>query len=237
VETERRSLAMDIFGGSTSEILGPLLLLLLRRGLPTTLQLSALAFCASVIIGFLLGLLRFHKVPIVRWPVSLYVDTMRGLPFIMILFIVYHIIPLLVEFKITEMTAALCALVMHEGAYFTEIIRASLDSIPKHQAEASKALGFNYFQRMRYVILPQAVRLTLPPAASETVLLIKNTAVVSVIGLMELTRIGRVQMQTNLQPFLTFAIVGVIYFMVCYPMLRLSTWLEEKIAKGIRQST
>jgi len=207
---------MDIFGGSTSEILGPLLLLLLRRGLPTTLQLSALAFCASVIIGFLLGLLRFHKVPIVRWPVSLYVDTMRGLPL---------------------MTAALCALVMHEGAYFTEIIRASLDSIPKHQAEASKALGFNYFQRMRYVILPQAVRLTLPPAASETVLLIKNTAVVSVIGLMELTRIGRVQMQTNLQPFLTFAIVGVIYFMVCYPMLRLSTWLEEKIAKGIRQST
>ena len=234
MEEERWSVGMDAFGGTVGEILGPLVLLLLKRGLPTTLELSVIALCTSILVGFLLGVVKFHRLRFIRWPVAIYVDIMRGLPFIMILFIVYHIMPLLIAFRITEMTAAVSALVLHEGAYFTEIIRSSLDSIPKHQTEASKALGFNYFQRMRYVILPQAVRLTLPPAAGESVLLIKNTAVVSVIGLMELTRIGRVQMQTNLQPFLTFAVIGAFYFAICYPMLRLSTWLEGRVAGRLR---
>jgi polar amino acid transport system permease protein len=227
----------EVFGGTLKEILGPLVLLLLRQGLPTTLQLSLIALCLAVGLGFFLGLIRFERVFGLKSVIGVYVDLMRGLPFLMVLFIVYHLVPLFVPFRMTEMLAAICALLAHEAAYFTEIVRGSLTAIPKSQTEASKALGFNYFQRMLYIILPQAVRLALPPAAGETVLLIKNTSVVSIIGLMELTRIGRVQMQTNLRPFLTFALVGAFYFAICYPLLHLSGWLEDRVAKKVATSS
>lgn len=223
----------DVFGGTFNQIFGPLVLLLLRKGLPTTLQISTFTLCLAVTLGFFLGLIRFERIVILKSLIGLYVDLMRGLPFLMVLFVVYHIVPLFVAFRITEMLAAIGALVLHETAYFTEIVRGSLNALPKTQTEAAKALGFNYFQRMRYILLPQAIRLALPPTAGETVLLIKNTSVVSIIGLMELTRIGRAQMQTNLKPFLTFALVGAFYFSICYPMLHLSVWLEDKVAKKI----
>jgi polar amino acid transport system permease protein len=216
----------EVFGGTLKEILGPLVLLLLRQGLPTTLQLSLTVLCLAVGLGFILGLIRFERVFGLNSVIGAYVDLMRGLPFLMVLFIVYHVVPLFVPYRMTEMLAAI-----------TEIVRGSLTAIPKSQTEASKALGFNYFQRMQYIILPQAIRLALPPAAGETVLLIKNTSVVSIIGLMELTRIGRVQMQTNLRPFLTFALVGAFYFAICYPMLHLSGWLEDKVAKKVSISS
>ena len=225
---------MDIFGGTLEEIFGPLVLLLLKRGLPTTLEISVISLCLALVLGSVLGLIRFQRIPGLKWLIAFYLNVMRGLPFLMVLFIIYYIMPLFLAFRITAMLAAIIALVLHEAAYFTEIVRASLDAIPKTQFEGSKSLGFNYFQRMWYVILPQAIRLTLPPAAGETVLLIKNTAVVSVIGIMELTRTGRVQMQTNLKPLLTFALISAFYFAICYPMLRLSIWLEDRVAKRVR---
>lgn len=225
---------MQLFGGDPKDIfIG--LLPLLANGLYITLRISLISLGFSIVVGLLFGIIRYSKVLLVHWGIGGYVDLMRGLPFLIILYSVYFIGPLFVNFRLREMQAAVLALVLHEGAYFTEIVRGSLESIPKSQTEAAKALGLNYFQRMRYVLLPQMIRIALPPVAGEVVLLIKHTSVVSLIGVIELTRIGRAQMQTNLQPLLTFALVGIFYFIICYPMLRLSLWLEKK-TKGVFQS-
>jgi polar amino acid transport system permease protein len=224
---------MEQFGGDALVITRNLFFLYLTKGLPVTIYISLLGFLTAMLVGFVIGLTRFLRVPILRNFFQAYVDGMRGLPFLMVLYFLFHVLPFF-DIRLTAFATAVLALTLHTGAYISEIVRGSLLAIPKPQHESAQSLALSLRQRLQYIIIPQAVSLSLPPLAGQSVLHIKDTSVVSIIALTELTRVGRIQMQTNGQPLLTYAILAAFYFALCYPVLRLSIGLEERIARRFR---
>jgi polar amino acid transport system permease protein len=224
---------MEQSGGDLLIITRDLFFLYFTKGLPISIYLSLFGFVTAMIVGFIVGLIRFLRIPVLRNLLQVYVEGMRGLPFLMILYFLFYILPFF-DIRLTSFETAVLALTMHTGAYISEIVRGSLLAIPKTQHESAQSLALSIRQRLQYVIIPQAVSLSLPPLAGQIVLHIKDTSVVSIIALTELTRIGRIQMQTNGQPLLTYAILAVFYFALCYPVLKLSISLERQIAKKFR---
>ncbi len=224
---------MEQSGGDLLIITRDLFFLYFTKGLPISIYLSLFGFVTAMIVGFIVGLIRFLRIPVLRNLLQVYVEGMRGLPFLMILYFLFYILPFF-DIRLTSFETAVLALTLHTGAYISEIVRGSLLAIPKTQHESAQSLALSIRQRLQYVIIPQAVSLSLPPLAGQIVLHIKDTSVVSIIALTELTRIGRIQMQTNGQPLLTYAILAVFYFALCYPVLKLSISLERRIAKKLR---
>ncbi|MBW1766305.1 MAG: amino acid ABC transporter permease [Deltaproteobacteria bacterium] len=224
---------MEQSGGDLLLITRDLFFLYFTKGLPVSIYLSLLGFVTAMLVGFIVGLIRFLRVPVLRNLLQVYVEGMRGLPFLMILYFLFYVMPFF-DIRLTAFQTAVLALTMHTGAYISEIVRGSLLAIPKEQHESAQSLALSVRQRLQYVIIPQAVSLSLPPLAGQIVLHIKDTSLVSIIALTELTRIGRIQMQTNGQPLLTYAILAVFYFALCYPVLKLSISLEGRIAKKFR---
>lgn len=205
-----------------------LTLLLAQKGLPVTLAIALAGFACAVVLGGIVGIIRFLNIPFLSQCLRGYVDAMRGLPFLMILFFLFYVMPFF-GLRMSAMTTAVLALALHTGAYVSEIVRGALSAIPRVQHEAATALAMTTWQRMKYVIIPQAMQLTLPPLAGQAVLHIKDTSVVSVIALIELTRVARVQMQSNMAPLATFAVLSVFYILLCYPVLRLAARLEQRL--------
>ncbi len=203
--------------------------LILREGVPVTLSLAVIGYVLAMLIGGCVGLVRFLRMPVLSQLLRGYVDCMRGLPFLMIVFFLYYVLPFF-SIRLDAFETAVLALSLHSGAYLSEIVRGSLEAIPFGQHEAAKALALSPAKRLRYVIAPQAVRIALPPMAGQSVLHIKDTSVVSIIALTEMTRVARVQMQSNMEPLVTFAVLAVMYFAVCYPVLRYASGLEQKLA-------
>jgi His/Glu/Gln/Arg/opine family amino acid ABC transporter permease subunit len=201
---------------------------LLSEGFAVTIYLSLLGLLFSLLVGLVIGTIRYLRIPIINWLAVAYIDLFRGLPFLLVLYIIFYLLPFVFGLMLPKLTTAVLCLTLHTGAYFAEIVRGSLDSVTKGQTEAALSLGLSNFQRLRYVVFPQAYKISLPPLAGQTVLLIKYTSQVSLIGIMEVTRVGKVHMQVNHRPFLTFALVAIFYFSFCYPMVRLSDWLETR---------
>jgi len=150
-------------------------------------------------------------------------------PFLVHIFIIYFILPE-VGIQLDPFPAATIALTIYAGAYISEIVAAGILSVPKGQWEAATAYGLNPFQRLRYVIFPQAIRVILPPLVGEYVLLVKDSSIVSVIGLTDVTRVGWLTVQRIPEGLMVFGLVGILYFVVCYPMIHLSHYLEEKVS-------
>ncbi len=211
------------FWGVSAKIL-PILL----RGFANTLSYYAWSLLIGLMIGAVLGLISSSRLRVVRYPIIVYIYIMRGLPFLIILFVIYHVLPYFgVTFSATY--AGILALSIHSGAYYTEIIRGGIESIHTSQREAAIALGLSYFHRMLYVIVPQAMRLILPPLAGQMVLHFKDTAVLSLIAVPDVTTVGRQVMQANRQPFIVFGWVAAFYAAICYPMLKLALLLENRL--------
>ena len=126
-------------------------------------------------------------------------------------------------------TAASLALTLFTSAYLCEIWRGCIDSLPKGQWEASRTLGLNYFQTMRYVIVPQSIRVATAPTVGFSVQVVKNTALASIIGFVELTKAGTMLNNATFEPFKVFALVALFYFAICYPLTRYSKYLERKL--------
>ncbi|MBW1912783.1 MAG: amino acid ABC transporter permease, partial [Deltaproteobacteria bacterium] len=187
---------MEQSGGDLLLITRDLFFLYFTKGLPVSIYLSLLGFVTAMLVGFIVGLIRFLRVPVLRNLLQVYVEGMRGLPFLMILYFLFYVMPFF-DIRLTAFQTAVLALTMHTGAYISEIVRGSLLAIPKEQHESAQSLALSVRQRLQYVIIPQAVSLSLPPLAGQIVLHIKDTSLVSIIALTELTRIGRIQMQTN----------------------------------------
>lgn len=202
----------------------------LLRGLVWTIYLSALALVLSLVLGFVGGLVRHARIPVLDQLLGLWVTLVRGTPFLLVLFIIFYVIPSF-GVRLEAFEAGVLGLVIHEGAYMMEIVRGALAAIDKGQHEAAKALGLNYFQRMRFVIIPQAVRGMLPPTAGQTVLLIKATSIVSLIGITEVTRVGQQFTQRGDSPFVIFGMVALFYFAICYPLVYLSEVLERRMSE------
>lgn len=200
----------------------------LLMALRWTVVLSLIAFVGGGIVGLLLLVLRIAKVPGAGRGVALYVQLFQGTPLLMQLFLTYFGLALL-GFDTSAMGSAALCLTLYTSAYLTEIWRGCVNSVPKGQWEASASLAMNFREQLVHVVLPQASRIAIAPTVGFLVQVIKGTALASVIGFIELTKAGQMIANATYQPFLVYACVGLLYFVLCYPISLASRRLEKKL--------
>lgn len=160
---------------------------------------------------------------------SIYVTVFRGTPFLIQLYVVYFVLP---SFGITLniLQAGIGTLAFNSGAYISEIVRAGIEAIPKEQTEAALSLGMTPFLKMKLIILPQVVRIVIPPLVGQLILLIKDTSVISLIGIFDLIKVGReLAIASGDNPIVIYGLVAIFYFVICYPLYYLSIGIEKKL--------
>lgn len=207
------------------------MLRMLGQGALETLKLLPLCIVFSMAGGTMLGVIQSGRLPGVNQVISLFVLGMRGTPPLIVLFLVFYTANLQSEFL-----SAVLALSIYHTAYVTEIVRGGIASIPKGQFEAARSLALSTSQVMRKVILPQIWRQVLPALAGQYIILVKDTALVSVIGVREILWAGRQIMQLTYNPFLPYFLIGVFFYAVCYSLERLSLIAERKAKTYISMS-
>jgi len=204
-------------------------LLALLKATQWTIVLSLVAFSGGGILGMLLTIMRISKSRVLREIAKFYIAFFQGTPLLMQLFLIFFGIPIVLGFDVPAFVSASVALILYASAYVADIWRGSVESIPKGQWEAGTSLGLSWLQQFRYTILPQAIKVSIPPTIGFLVQVIKNTSLTSIIGYVELTRQGQILNNVTFKPFLIFSMVGVIYFIVCYPLSRYSKGLERRL--------
>lgn len=199
------------------------------KGLWMTSQIAFISLLSCTLIGFILGIFRSGKNIFLKRVIGIYVSFVRGTPFVVQIFIVFFILP---EWgiQLDAFSAALLAMAIMGSGFICEIVAGGIASIPAGQWEAAASSGLTLFQQLKLVIVPQAMKVILPPLVGQYVLLIKDTSVVSVIGVMELTHVGWVTVVRIPEGLMVFSLVGLLYFVISYPLILLSNYLEQKMA-------
>lgn len=200
----------------------------LLEGLQITLYIFFIAIIIGFLIGLLMALLRLSPFKILNWIAKIFVDAIRGTPFIVQLFFIYFGLNSFEYLSMDNTTAGIVTVAINAGAYFSEIIRAGIQSIDKGQTEAARSLGLNSTQNMRYIILPQAFRRMLPTFTNQAIISLKDTSLLSVIGVADLTQEGRIQASATFQAFEIYLLLGIIYFIVIYLLSMLASFVERK---------
>ena len=193
-----------------------------------TIALSLIAFVSGGVVGLLLLFARISGVRLLQRFVFFYVEFFQGTPLLMQMFMLFFGVALF-GVEISPWTAASLALTLWTSAFLTEIWRGCVKSVPLGQWDAGDSLGFTFVDLMRYVILPQALRIAVPPTVGFMVQVVKGTALASIIGFVELTRAGTMINNATFRPFLVYSIVGLIYFALCYPLSLLAKSLERRL--------
>lgn len=202
-------------------------------GLKWTVVLSGVGFVCGGIAGLGVALARASGIPLLERVTAGYIAVFQGTPLLMQLFVVYYGLAL-VGLMLDSWVAVAIGLTLHASAYLGEIWRGSIEAVPRGQTEAAKALSLRYVSRMRDVILPQALRISLPATVGFLVQLIKGTSLASIVGFTELTRAGNIISNQIFQPLTVFGIVGALYFLMCCPLTILGARLERKFAASAR---
>ena len=202
---------------------------LLLEGLWLTLVLSVVSIAIALVLGALFGLMRVSRNIVLRGIGTAYVDVFRGTPLLVQAFFIYFGIPAAAGFQMSAFTAGIITLSLNAGAYMAEIVRGGILSVDKGQMEAARSLGIGYLPAMRKVVMPQAVRTMIPSYINQFVITLKDTSILSVIGIAELTQTGRIIIARNFQSFQMWLIIGVIYFVVIMALTKLSDRLEKRI--------
>ena len=200
----------------------------LMDGLKVTLYIFLIAIVLGFIIGLIVALFRLSPFKILNWIARIFVDAIRGTPFIVQLFFIYFGLNSLGFFSMDNTTAGIVTVAINAGAYFSEIIRAGIQSIDRGQTEAARSLGLNATQNMRFIILPQAFRRMLPTITNQAIISLKDTSLLSVIGIADLTQEGRIQASQTFEAFTIYLTLGVIYFIVIYLLSLLASFVERK---------
>jgi glutamine transport system permease protein len=201
---------------------------ILLKGLQVTLYIFLIAILLGFSIGLVIALLRLAPLKILNWIAKAYVDAIRGTPFIVQLFFIYFGINSLQFISLNSTTAGIITVAINAGAYFAEIIRAGIQSIDKGQTEAARSIGFTSAQTMRYIVLPQAFRRMLPTITNQSIISLKDTSLLSVIGIADLTQQGQIQASATFEAFKIWLAVGVIYFIIIYLLTLLANFVERR---------
>jgi His/Glu/Gln/Arg/opine family amino acid ABC transporter permease subunit len=192
-----------------------------------TLRLAIPAIVLGFLLGIVVGLARLAPRRWVRLPATVYVEFFRGVPLVMIIFWFWFIIPQLLRLPIPEYGVALTAFVVFEAAYFGEIVRAGVQSVPRGQVEAATALGLSGAQAMRFVVLPQALRNMVPSLVTQMIVLFKDTSLASIIGYVDLTKAAQIVNNREIRPFQLYLFIAVIYWIFTYSMSRAARRFER----------
>lgn len=205
----------------------------LMQGCLWTIGLSLLAFAGGSVVGLATALARVSRSKLLNWTALAYVQLIQGTPLLVVMFLSYFGLSV-IGLDLPAVVAAGLSMAVYVGAYLGEIWRGSIRAVPRTQWEAAECLALSWSQRMRLVILPQALRIATPPTVGFMVQIIKNTSLASVIGFVELSRAGQVVNNSLFQPFLIFTLVALFYFALCYPLSLWSRSLERKLNVGRR---
>jgi polar amino acid transport system permease protein len=196
-----------------------------------TVLLSLIAFAGGALVGLPIALMRVSPNRALRIAAGGYIQLIQGTPLLILLFLTYFGLGIL-GYKLAPLVAAGMALTLYAAAFLGEIWRGCIEAVPRTQWEASDCLGLNRFQQYAYVVLPQAVRIAIPPTVGFMVQIVKNTSLASVVGFVELTRAGQIVNNSTFEPFIIFCIVAAIYFAMCYPLSLASRFLERRANAG-----
>lgn len=200
----------------------------LMKGLQVTLYIFVVAIILGFVIGLIMALMRLAPLKILNWIAKIFIDAVRGTPILVQLFFIYFGLNSLEWISFDKTTAGIITIAINAGAYFAEIIRAGIQSIDKGQTEAARSVGLTNVQTMRYIILPQAFRRMLPTITSQSIISLKDTSLLSIIGIADLTQRGGVQIAATYEAFKIWLVVGIIYFIIIYLLSMLGNFLERR---------
>lgn len=206
---------------------------LLLSGTVVTIEVSVLTLLIATILGTFLALARMSKAKALRGPASVYIWIMRGIPQLLVLFFIYYAAPSF-GLRLPAFVAAVIGMSLNSIAYNAEIIRAGIESIPHAQTESARAVGMSYPQTMWRIILPQATRVIIPPYINNAILLVKNTALVSVITVPDLMLNAQQVVSSTYRSFEILGTAGVIYLALTSVLMVAQRWSEKRYAYYVR---
>jgi|SRR5579863_533682 len=219
---------------SSGHFLGYLVLLL--KGALVTLELSLIGLAIGSAVGVVLGLMRRSRFGPLKVMALLYIESIRSTPFVILLFFIYYALPLALNIDISPYLAAIAALSLHCSAYMAEVVRSGIDAVVKGQWEAAYALGLNYPRVLRLVILPQAVRIMIPPTIGVYISTLKESSLASIVGFVELLGQGMAIRESNVGRNTTDILIAIAlgYFFMCYSLSRLGRYVERRTQQKSR---
>ena len=198
---------------------------ILLIGAMLTLKISLLSLLLSIPIGVIVGLCRVSRNRIISFLATCYVEFLRGVPLLVLLMWIFFVLGRFL--RLGSYLSAIIGLGVFSGAFVAEIIRAGIQAVPKGQMEAARASGMDYRQAMRLVILPQAIRKVLPPLASQFIILIKDSSLVSTISVVDLTLVGRNLVATTFRSIEVFTVIAIIYFCMTFSLSKFIAYFEK----------
>ncbi len=200
------------------------------KGFLFSVQLTLIAMVGGIVIGTLLALMRLSGKPILVMPASFYVNTMRSIPLVMVILWFFLLIPLLTGRPLGAEISAMITFTLFEAAYYSEIMRAGIQSVPKGQVHAGYAVGMDYRQTMQLIVLPQAFRNMLPVLLTQTIILFQDTSLVYAIGAYDLLKGFEIAGKNYNRPVETYLVAALVYFAICFSLSMLVRRLQSKIA-------
>ncbi len=204
----------------------------LLDGFLNTFEVSMFAIILGSILGAVLGILDTLNYRILGIIINTYLHIFRGTPYLVQLYVIYFVLPSteISWLQFDSYSAAIISLSVYTGSYVTAIVSSAILSVPKGQEEAARSCGMSKFQALYYIVIPQAIKLTIPAMANIYVTVIKCTAILSVIGLTELTRQGETAiLRMPSDTIFIYFLIAILYFAYCYPVLRFANWAEKRL--------
>jgi glutamate/aspartate transport system permease protein len=200
------------------------------KGFIFSVQLTAIAMTGGIVIGTLLALMRLSGRPWLVAPAAFYVNTLRSIPLLMVILWFFLLIPLMIGRPVGAEFSAIITFTIFEAAYYSEIMRAGIQSVPRGQVYAGYAVGMTYAQCMKLIVLPQAFRNMLPVLLTQTIILFQDTSLVYAIGAYDLLKGFEIAGKNFNRPVETYLIAAVTYFIICFSLSMLVRQLQKKIA-------
>lgn len=201
---------------------------LFLTGFRSTFLISIVSILLALTSGIIACAARISDIKFIKYPAIAYIEVIRSTPLLVQIYFLYFGLPTL-GVRIPEIQTGILALMLNSGAYIAEIIRAGINSVDKGQLEAGVSSGLNYLQRMRFIILPQALGVTVPPLLGQAIVLVKDSALLSLISVAELTRAGQTMTSERFMPSEAFFTVAFFYMCIYFVLKALADWSQKKL--------
>jgi glutamate/aspartate transport system permease protein len=200
------------------------------KGLIFSIQLTVIATIGGIVVGTFLALMRLSGRPALVYPATIYINTMRSIPLVMVILWFFLLIPMLIGKPIGADLSATITFIAFEAAFFSEIVRAGIQSVPKGQTYAGEALGMTYGQNMRLIVLPQAFRNMIPVFMTQTIILFQDTSLVYAIGAYDLLKGFEIAGKNYGRPIETYILAAATYFVICFSLSKIVRKIQAKVA-------
>lgn len=207
---------------------GSLLQTYVLHGFLFSLQLTVLATCGGIVLGTVLALMRLSQRALFHWPATVYVNGMRSIPLVMVLLWFFLLMPFLLGRPIGAEISAVITFIAFEAAFFCEIVRSGIQSIPKGQTSAALALGFSQQQTLRWIVLPQAIRNMTPILLTQVIILFQDTSLVYAIGAYDMLKGFEIAGKNSGRPVEAYLAAALIYFLICFSLSQLVRHLQQR---------